>query len=920
MAELTARHPTRGVIDRAHPLSFSFNGKPCLGFVGDTLASALLANGIQITGGSLSSNRPRAINGIGEDDTQAYVRLHEDAGERIVHATEQELYEGLQAESIAPWPPLGLIDRIRGREIKRPPISILRHEWATPTADSQVIVQHCDVLVIGGGPAGLSAALGAEQSGKRAIVLDTAMHLGGTLLSTNAKIGGQSGKDWCEKTITRLATAKDISFLTRSHTVGIDEQNRVIVLSRLPDENPSTQPTDIASGHRFLLRKINAGEIILATGARERLLPFAGNDTPGVWQASSLVHLYCQFGIDFPDARTVVVTNNDGGYDQACLLHDIGFNVSAVVDCRSALASSTVKPAIDRGIDIVGGYKVEKVIEQQNTVAALDITSVEASRRSDSVELACDLVAVSGGWSPRLQFVDHCGRDAVDHIVGGAAGTGSLYDALARGWRAGSGIEDVPDSFQTQEAPRETTAPAPYPYSSDSRQNRAAVWLTSQPDTNLQGLYKQLEKDTDALDTAIAADLKAPKPASVSFDQVMTRMNREFTAPRRLLPTHDLQVERGAAFRLTRQWLRPALYPSAETSHEEAVAKEMWAARNTAAISDLSAIGKVGIRGKEAARFLEYMLTSPVKDMAEQHARYTMVLDESGRILDHGVLVRLAHDHFHLFTSPGMSAEICSWLQNWQREEFETSPLFISNLAEQMAVLMVTGPRARQVLLELKKDIDLSTAALPHLAATSGTIENIPATIVRTAYTGEPTFELHVPADAASYLWNKILDTGRKFDLRPLGEEALTRLAAEKGRLDLSTVPDEALSPADISVHRPRNIKSANFVGKKALGRRSNGAHLQLVALKSENPDDHLPLRGVLRQSNDDEAQHSSSEGFILTSFMSVALRQRITLALLENGHDRIGETSLFETEAGTVSLHVARPTIFDPNERRRHG
>jgi sarcosine oxidase subunit alpha len=153
-----------------------------------------------------------------------------------------------------------------------------------------------------------------------------------------------------------------------------------------------------------------------------------------------------------------------------------------------------------------------------------------------------------------------------------------------------------------------------------------------------------------------------------------------------------------------------------------------------------------------------------------------------------------------------------------------------------------------------------------------------------------------------------------------LGEEALTRLAAEKGRLDLSTVPDEALSPADISVHRPRNIKSANFVGKKALGRRSNGAHLQLVALKSENPEDHLPLRGVLRQSNDDEAQHSSSEGFILTSFMSVALRQRITLALLENGHDRIGETSLFETEAGTVSLHVARPTIFDPNERRRHG
>jgi sarcosine oxidase subunit alpha len=267
-----------------------------------------------------------------------------------------------------------------------------------------------------------------------------------------------------------------------------------------------------------------------------------------------------------------------------------------------------------------------------------------------------------------------------------------------------------------------------------------------------------------------------------------------------------------------------------------------------------------------------------------------------------------------------MSTEICNWLQSWQQEEFEGSPLFISNLAEQIAVLMVTGPRARQVLLELEKDIDLSTTALPHLAAISGTLAGIPTTVVRTAYTGEPTFELHVPADAASYLWAQILDIGRKFDLRALGEEALTRLAAEKGRLDLSTVPDEALGPTDISVHKPLTIKSADFVGKKALGRHSSGTQLQLVALKSESPDDPLPLRGALRQSNGEATEHGGSQGFILTSFMSEALRQRITLALLENGHDRIGETSLFETEAGAVNLHITRPTIFDPNERRRHG
>lgn len=920
MAELTSRHPTRGVIDRTHPLSFSFNGKPCLGFAGDTLASALLANGVQIIGGSLSSNRPRAINGIGEDDTQAYVRLHENAGERIVHTTEQELYEGLQAESISPWPPLGLIDRIRGREIKRPSVSILKHEWSKEAADSQIIVQHCDVLIIGGGPAGLAAALGAEHAGKRAIIVDNALHLGGTLLSTNAEIGGQSGKDWCEKTIAKLTAAQDINLLTRSYPVGIDEQNRVIVLTRLQDEDPGAQPTNIASGQRFLLRKINAKHIIMATGSKERLLPFGGNDTPGVWQASSLAHFHCQYGIDFAEGPTVVVTNNDSGYDRACQLHDLGFQVSAIVDCRSDLASSTVKPAIDRGIDIIGGYQVEQVIEEQSRVAAIDITSADAARSSDTMQLACDLVAVSGGWSPRLEFVDHCGRDAVSHLVGGAAGAGSLCGALAQGWQAGSGVEDVPDNFQTREAPRDVNAPTQYPYSSDSRQNRAAIWLTSQPEISLQTLYKQLEKDTNALGEAVADDLQRPVPASISFEQVMTRMNREFTAPRRLLPTHDLQVERGAAFRLTRQWLRPALYPSAETSHEQAVMQEMRAARNTAAISDLSAIGKISIRGKEAARFLEYLVTTPIMGMQEGRARYTMVLDESGRILDHGVLLRLTPDHFHLFTSPGMSTEICNWLQSWQQEEFEGSPLFISNLAEQIAVLMVTGPRARQVLLELEKDIDLSTTALPHLAAISGTLAGIPTTVVRTAYTGEPTFELHVPADAASYLWAQILDIGRKFDLRALGEEALTRLAAEKGRLDLSTVPDEALGPTDISVHKPLTIKSADFVGKKALGRHSSGTQLQLVALKSESPDDPLPLRGALRQSNGEATEHGGSQGFILTSFMSEALRQRITLALLENGHDRIGETSLFETEAGAVNLHITRPTIFDPNERRRHG
>jgi len=917
MAATTFRHDSRGNIDRSQPLGFSFNGQPCFGFVGDTLASALLANDIQIIGRSLKVSRPRGINGFGAEDTNAYVKLQERGGERIVQATQIELYEGLNAESLAQWPPAKFLDRLRNKESTPPPLEDAKHQLTRPGFSSRAIMEHCDLLVIGSGPAGLEAALAATEAGERVALVEQDKDFGGTLLWSQGDVEGIDSTTWLSQTLGKLATAKEANLYNRSQAIGVDEDNRTIVLTRLPDPGSSH---DIASGDRFLVRKINAKRVIMATGAEERLLTFPSNDTPGIMRATAIAAYVARYGISFGHTPVILATNNDDGHAMACQLFDLGLNVTTLVDCRQDLQSSVIAPICDRGINVIGGHVITEVLEDAG-IQSVTVQKLQGDKLSaDKTILDCGIVAISGGWNPRLEYLANCGGSqrydpdcnaiipdklvAISQVIGGASGDTSLVNAIGLAHLHASPIWQVPVS---------------------GRSGRNKQWADLRTETTIADIAKSKKvADPDKqVHLGLLEDLQLQaSPSRISMDMVMTRIDPDVSPPRRRLPTHSWHVGKKAAFRLGHQWLRPALYPKDGISHEEAIAEEMNAARHAVTLHDLTAVGKLEVTGPDAAEFLDRMLTANIKKLGGGEARYSMMLDESGTIIDHGIVVCLRQDHYLINTTPGMGETIMRWMRDWHQNELANLRVFITSTTQEWANLMLTGPRARQVLLALDRDIDITTAGLPYLSAQTGHLNNLPVCLIRTGYTGDINFEIHLEAKHAMIMWRALMAAGKNYGIRALGEDALVRLAAEKGRLDITTVAEQSLSPSDISVSGKFKPKQAEFIGKKALLRvtQSTANRLQFVALRNDEPKVTVPLDSVITQNLTDDVSKSGSQGRILTSFFSQSLNQSVTLALIENGHSKYGEIVHVSSRSTPIPMRISRPTIFDPNERKRHG
>jgi sarcosine oxidase subunit alpha len=936
MAALTYRHDSKGLIDRSQPLGFSFNGQPCFGFVGDTLASALLANDIQIIGRSLKVSRPRGINGFGAEDTNAFVKLHEQHGERTVQATQVELYEGLNAESLAGWPPAKFLDRLRNKEPAPPPLEDARHQLTRPGFASRAIMEHCDLLVIGSGPAGLAAALAATEAGERVTVVEQDKDFGGSLLWCQGTIDGLASAPWLSQTLGKLATAKDTRLHARSQAVGLDENNRTIVLTRLQDP---LSIHDIASGNQFLLRKINAKRVVMATGAEERLLTFPNNDTPGIMRASAIAAYVTRHGISFGHTPVVLATNNDDGHALACQLFDLGLNVTTVVDRRQDLVSSVIAPICDRGINVIGGHVVTD-IDKNDGIQSVTINKLAGDTLADEkVSIDCGIVAISGGWNPRLEYLTNCGGSlrydpsvnalvsdnlaTVGQVVGSATGNTSLAHAMQSGTSAGQTGAEAPTTnaagLSNLDASPVWHVPAP------GRPGRTRQWVDLRTETTIADLAKAKKSiDPDILvHVGPLEDLQLQStPSRVSMDMVMTRIDPDVAPPRRRLPTHSWHVGKKAAFRLGHQWIRPALYPRDGLSHDDVIAEEMNAARHAVTLHDLTAVGKLEVTGSDAADFLDQVLTANIKQLGSGDIRYSMMLDESGTIIDHGIVVCLRQNHFLINTSPGMGGTIMRWMRDWHQSELASLRVFITSTTQEWANLVLTGPRARQVLLELDRDIDITTTGLPYLSAQTGHVNKVPVCLIRTGYTGDVTFEIHLEAKHAMSMWRALMAAGKNLGIRAMGEDALVRLAAEKGRLDIATVAEQSLAPSDISASGTFKPKRANFIGKKALLRTTQNTanRLQFVALRSDEPNVTVPLDSVITQNLTDDVSKSGSRGRILTSFNSSSLNQSVTLALVENGHSKIGEIVHVSSKGTPIAMRISRPTIFDPNDRKRYG
>lgn len=915
-----------GLIDRTRMLRFRFDGRDFTGHPGDTLASALLANGVHLVGRSFKYHRPRGFVGIGQEDANALVRVA--TGDRVepnLKAGEVVLRDGLEAFSIncrpsprhdlravhqiaAPlliagfyyktfmWPNWHLFEGAirRAAGLGTAPERRDPDRYVHAYAD-------CDLLVVGAGPAGLTAALDGARTGARTILAEADFAIGGSALWR----GGCDAAEAATAAEAELRALPNVTILSRTQVFGYYDHNALAAVEHLADH-----------GARQRLWKLRAGRVILATGAIERPLVFAGNDRPGVMLASAAQALVGRFAV-LPGRRAVIFTNNDSAYDAAAALAVAGAEVT-LVDSRPASAASAP------GVRILHDRVVSATKGVRHVRAA--IVADRAGRISET--LPCDLIGMSGGWSPILDLFSQSGGklryceeiqgfvsgEAVQPVtaVGGAAGAlGTL--AIEPLWEVpGRGKKFV--DFANDVTARDIAIAM--------RENYVSVEHLKRYTTLGMGVDQGKTSNVNGLAIAGALTGRAPgkvgttkfRPpySPIALGALAGPLVGPLFRPLRHLPAHDWHVARGALFEEHGGWWRPSAYPHVGETLETAAAREARAARLGAALFDGSPLGKIEVSGPDAARFLDRVYVGTASTLRPGRARYGLMLNENGVVIDDGVFVRLADDRYLVHTTSGGADRITGMLDEWLQCEWRDLDVVVMNVSSQWATLTVSGPSARDLLAALGTDIDL--ADFPHMRFREGRVAGLPARVLRASFTGEASYEISVAAGAASGLATAIAAKGAPFGLTPIGVEAIMILRIEKGYLAIGVDTDGTTLPDDLGMAGGVARKGSDFIGRRSLDRPDaiRPDRLQLVGLLTDGPRLAVGAH-VLREGG----VPGVSDGHVTSSVDSPALGRPIALALIRAGRARLGETVTLYDMGIRHRATIVEPVFFDREGQR---
>ncbi len=992
-----------GRIDRSRTLEFTFNGKRYQGYQGDTLASALLANGVSVVNRSIKYHRPRGIVGSWAEEPNAILQIGTGA-ETLPdqRATQVELYDGLEARSINGWPGLGLdigagigmVSRFLPpgfyyKTFMRPKMLWSLYERTLRMAAGLGISPkesdpdryermdaHCDVLVVGGGPAGLAAALEAGRSGARVILADEQAELGGSPLGSNETSDSSPAMEWVAKALDELAAMEEVRLLTRATAFGYYDHNFLGLVERVTDHvarNTQKRP-------RERLWRVRARQVVLATGAIERPLVFANNDRPGVMLASAVSTYINRYAV-VPGSRAVVFANNDSAYGTALDLADAGITVSAVVDVRSEPGGELPSQVRARGIEVLGGHVVADVIGRKR-VKAVKVVRLSAS--GDATEgparkISCDLVAVSGGWNPTVHLHAQSGGkprfdvekgcyvpgDPVqaEHSAGACNGAFSLGRCVAEGSIAGASAaqaagfgdgnvsREAPATSDPEEEPLHPMWMVPSRAHLSHEHNR---FVDLQPDVtvadiavsvregyDLSGLmsrYTALGFGTDQgrmgsvngmgiFAQIMGADIQTvgtatfrPPYTPVTFGAIAGRDVTDLADPIRKTPIHQWHAEVGALFENVGQWKRPWYYPKPGESMQDSVDRECLAARNKVAIIDQCTLGKVDVQGPDAAEFLNRVYTNGWKSLAIGRCRYGLMLGEDGMVLDDGVTARLGENHFLMHTTTGGAAAVMGWLERWLQTEWPDLRVYLTSVTDQWANIGIVGPDSRSVISELCDDIDLSGDAFPFMSVREGTVAGVPARVFRISFSGELTYEINVQANYGRAVWEAVWAIGQKYGITPYCTETLHHLRAEKGYIIVGQETDGSVTPVDLGMERMLS-KRKDFLGKRSLTRPDavRPDRKQLVGLLSEDPDQVLPEGGQI--VDDPRASIPMPMiGHVTSSYHSANLGRSIALALVKGGRGRMGKRVYVPQARGkTMVAMITEPVFYDPEGARQN-
>ncbi len=994
------RLPRGGRIDRSRPLAFSFDGKACEGFAGDTLASALIANGVSLVGRSFKLRRPRGIVGSGAEEPNAIMQIGEGAAALPnLPATQVVLHDGLVARTTRGWPgvrfDLGAINDVFGRVLGAGfyyktfmyPRSWWKHyEHAIrksagfgqapegPDPDRyEHMNAHCDVLVAGGGPAGLMAALAAARSGARVLLADEQDEFGGRLLSCAASIDGAPAAEWAAAAVAELRDREDCVLLPSGTVFGYYDHNFLTIAERCAEFPDGSD----GGGVRERLWRVRARQVVLAQGSLERPLVFCNNDRPGVMLASA-VSTYIERYAVLPGRRAVVFTNNDSAYRAAIDLAGAGAEVAAIVDSRAGGAGELGLRAQDLGIPVLAGHVVTDVAGR-GRVAGVSIARWNGDsweKAGNTIRIDCDLLAVSGGWSPAVHLHSQAGgrlawddsrlcflpAEARQANVSAGAGNGkwSLGECLADGLRAGAeavsrlrletaAIRAPGTASDADDNPIEPLWRTPSAKDADRCPRQ---FIDFQNDTTVADIrlaaregYRNVEhvKRYTALGfgtdqgklgningMAVLADVlgkEIPEVGTTTFRPAYTPVSfgvcagesvGELYDPVRTTAIHEWHLAAGAPMEVVGQWRRPWYFPRDGEDLNAAVARECLAVRKSLGVMDASTLGKIDARGPDVVEFLERIYTHNVGRMKVGRCVYGIMLGEDGMLMDDGVMARIGERRFYLTTTTGGAAGVLSWMEKWLQTEWPELEVYLTSLTDHYSTIAAAGPNSRSLLEKLGCDIPLDKENFPFMAVKPAVLAGKDVTLFRVSFSGELAYEINIDSNHALAMWRRIMEAGEEFDIAPYGTETMHVLRAEKGFVIAGQDTDGSVTPADLGMNWLLS-REKDFLGKRSLARPDclREDRKQWVGLLS------CDGRTVLEEGTQlvgETGKSAAMCGHVTSSYSSACLGHPIALALVAGGRGRRGETILAARPGREpVPVQIVSPVFYDRKGQRQH-